>query len=60
MCPLLGYFLSSLVGKTEHHVNNSHEFKKEVHEIKLEPDKELRADYVSALFTSVKSKRCWR
>ena len=45
--------LSPLVGKTEHYVKNSNEFAKEVRELKLEPDEELRSYYVSALFTGV-------
>ena len=49
----LATVLSLLVGKTEHHVNNSNEFGKKVHEIKLDPDKELQSYDVSALFMSV-------
>ena len=45
--------LSPLIGKTEHHVKNSNEFVKEVQEIRLDPDEELRSYDVSALFTSV-------
>ena len=45
--------LSLLIGKTEHHMKNSSEFAKEICEIKLDPDKELRSYDVSALFTSV-------
>ena len=48
----LATVLSPLVGKTEHHVKNSNKFVKEVWEIRLDPDEELRS-YVSALFTSV-------
>ena len=45
--------LSSLVGKTEHHVKNSKEFTEYVKNLKVDPDEELRSYDVSALFTSV-------
>ena len=45
--------LSPFNGKTEHDVKNSNEFVKEVREIRLDPEKELRSYDVSALFTSV-------
>ena len=45
--------LSPLVGNTEHHVKNSADFAKEVCNLKLTPDEELRSYDVSALFTSV-------
>jgi hypothetical protein len=48
----LAKMLSPLVGKTSHHVKNSKEFVKDVWEIKIDPDEELRSYDVSALFTS--------
>ena len=49
----LATVLSPLVGKTVHHVKNSSDFAREVKELKIEPDEELRSYDVSALFTSV-------
>ena len=49
----LAMVLSPLIRKTEHHVQNSNEFAKEVQEIKFEPDEELQSYDVSALFMSV-------
>ena len=49
----LAKVLSPLVGKTELNVRNSNELVKEVREIKLGPDEELRCYDVSALFMSV-------
>ncbi len=45
--------LSPLVGKTEHHVKKSADFAKEIHNLRLAPDEELRSYDVSALFRSV-------
>ena len=45
--------LSPLVGKTKHHVKNSKEFSREVKQLSVGPDEELRSYDVSALFTSV-------
>ncbi|XP_068748853.1 uncharacterized protein [Montipora capricornis] len=45
--------LSPLVGKTEHHVENSKAFAEEVRTLQVAPDEELRSYDVSALFTSV-------
>ena len=49
----LAKILSPLVGKTDHHVNNSKDFVKGVREIRIEPDKELCSYDMPALFTSV-------
>ena len=49
----LATILSLLVGKREYHVKNSNEFEKEVGEIKLDPDEELRSYDVSAVFMTV-------
>ena len=44
--------LSPLILKTEHHVKNTSEFAKEVHEIKLDPNDELRSYNMSVLYMS--------
>ena len=49
----LAKVLSPLVGRTEHHVKNTKDFVRDIREIRIEPDEELRSYDVSALFTSV-------
>ena len=49
----LAKVLSPPVGKTEHHVQNSKDFVRDVREIRIEPDEELWSYDVSSLFTSV-------
>ena len=41
------------MGRIEHHVKNSKDFVRDVREIRIELDEELRSYDVSALFTSV-------
>ena len=45
--------LTPMVGKTKHHVNNSSELVKEVSQLQITPEEELRSYDVTALFTSV-------
>ena len=49
----LARIIKSLVGSTEHHVNNSKEFIEEIKNIKLEEGECITLYNVSALFTSV-------
>ena len=44
---MFGYILSPLVGKNQHYVNNLMEFARNVWEIKLVADEELRYNDVS-------------
>jgi hypothetical protein len=49
----LATILGPLVGKSQHHVQNSTAFVKEVQGLILQPDEEIRSYDVTALFTSV-------
>ena len=49
----IGRIIKPLVGSTEHHVNNSKEFIKEIKKTKLEEGECITSYDVSALFTSV-------
>ena len=49
----LSDLLSPIVGKTEHHVNNSKEFIEEMKDVKLESDEMLNSHDVVSLFTNV-------
>ena len=41
------------MGTTEHHVQNSKDFARDVREIRIKPDEEFWSNDMSALFTSV-------